>query len=185
MKNIILILLTIHISLFTIHSQAQPCLPNGITFSTQEQIDNFQINYPNCTEINGVVSIKGEDITNLDGLSVLTSISGSLHIGRNPYGGNPSLINLSGLANLTYIQYDFEIYENDALISLAGLESIHTILGNLSIENNDALTNLSGLINVSSITGWSYLSSNIALTNLSGLDNLNSVGGRLFISTHG
>ena len=53
---------------------AQPCLPEGITFNTQAQIDNFQTNYPNCTEIEGGVQITGDDITNLDGLSVITSI---------------------------------------------------------------------------------------------------------------
>ncbi len=30
---------------------SQSCLPNGITFTTQAEIDNFQTNYPNCTEI--------------------------------------------------------------------------------------------------------------------------------------
>ena len=53
---------------------AQPCLPEGITFNTQEEIDNFQTNYPNCTEIEGGVKIEGNDITNLDGLNVITSI---------------------------------------------------------------------------------------------------------------
>lgn len=53
---------------------AQPCLPNGITFNTQTQIDSFQIIYPNCTEIEGGVVIEGNDITNLDGLNVITSI---------------------------------------------------------------------------------------------------------------
>ena len=33
------------------------CLPEGITFTTQEQIDNFQTNYPGCTEIEGDVYI--------------------------------------------------------------------------------------------------------------------------------
>ena len=56
---------------------AQPCLPEGITFTTQAQIDSFQINYPNCTEIEGDVIISGY-ITNLYGLSVLTSIEGNL-----------------------------------------------------------------------------------------------------------
>ena len=32
---------------------SQGCLPEGITFTTQEQIDNFQTNYPGCTEIEG------------------------------------------------------------------------------------------------------------------------------------
>jgi hypothetical protein len=30
---------------------SQGCLPEGITFTTQDQIDNFQANYPECTEI--------------------------------------------------------------------------------------------------------------------------------------
>ena len=59
----------------------QACLPDGITFSTQEQIDNFQTNYPNCSEIEGSVAISGDDITNLNGLNVLTSIGGDLMIG--------------------------------------------------------------------------------------------------------
>jgi hypothetical protein len=40
---------------------SQPCLPEGIEFTTQAQIDNFQTNYPNCTEIEGDVEINGED----------------------------------------------------------------------------------------------------------------------------
>ncbi len=35
------------------------CLPDGITFSTQAEIDSFQTNYPNCTEIHGDVGING------------------------------------------------------------------------------------------------------------------------------
>ena len=72
MKNLtllILALLVIQISAFS-----QPCLPDGITFNTQTQIDNFQINFPNCTEIEGGVKVEGNDITNLDGLNVISSI---------------------------------------------------------------------------------------------------------------
>jgi len=55
---------------------SQPCLYNGITFSTQAEIDSFQINYPNCTEIQGDVEISGNVITNLNGLNVLTTFLG-------------------------------------------------------------------------------------------------------------
>ncbi len=34
---------------------AQSCLPDGITFETQAQIDSFQVNYPGCTEVEGNV----------------------------------------------------------------------------------------------------------------------------------
>ena len=30
---------------------SQSCLPEGIIFETQAQIDSFQIDYPGCTEI--------------------------------------------------------------------------------------------------------------------------------------
>jgi hypothetical protein len=73
-KLIFLLTITINCLLITYHSISQPCLPGGITFSTQEQINNFQINFPNCTEIEGGVQITGNDITNLDGLNVLNSI---------------------------------------------------------------------------------------------------------------
>ena len=77
LKNIIMKKLTILIFallIIEVSAFAQPCLPGGITFSTQDQIDNFQTNYPNCTEIEGGVVIEGSDITNLDGLNVITSI---------------------------------------------------------------------------------------------------------------
>ena len=71
------------------------CLPEGITFTTQEEIDNFQVNYPNCTEIAGHVTINGEDITNLNGLDQVTSIGGSLRINYNSM-----LTSLEGLDQL-------------------------------------------------------------------------------------
>ncbi|RLD57407.1 MAG: hypothetical protein DRI97_05430 [Bacteroidetes bacterium] len=77
---------------------SQPCLPEGITFSTQSQIDSFPINYPGCTEIEGDVIIEGETIVNLSVLNVLTSIEGRLRI----WDCN-ALTSLEGLEGLTYI----------------------------------------------------------------------------------
>ena len=59
---------------------SQSCLPDGITFNTQEQIDNFQADYPGCTEIEGIIEIEGADITNLNGLSSLTNFGDMLYI---------------------------------------------------------------------------------------------------------
>ena len=78
MKKFYILLIALFIVNGTI---AQDCLPEGITFSTQAQIDNFQINHPNCNIILGDVTINGNDITNLNGLSVLNSIGGTLFIG--------------------------------------------------------------------------------------------------------
>jgi hypothetical protein len=97
---------------------SQPCLPDGITFTTQTQIDSFATNNPNCSEIEGDVLIgdwNGSDITNLNGLSVLTSIEGSLSIGSwdgmgGPY--NPLLTSLAGLDNLESIGGSLEVGRN-------------------------------------------------------------------------
>jgi len=85
-------------------------MPDGIEFYSQEQIDNFQTNHPSCTEIEGYVVISGDNITNLNGLSVLTSIGGYL-----------------------------SIEANDALTSLSGLDNVTTIGGDLSVQRCNQL----------------------------------------------
>ncbi|MCB9265269.1 MAG: hypothetical protein H6558_09615 [Lewinellaceae bacterium] len=57
---------------------AQSCLPEGITFTTQGQVDSFRINYPDCTEIEGSLTISGEDISQLDSLMGILSVASSL-----------------------------------------------------------------------------------------------------------
>ncbi len=180
------------------------CLPEGITFTTQEEIDNFQVNYPGCTEIEGDVSIEGWNITNLHGLSVLISIGGYLEIYYNngltsltglenlsSIGGsldiidNYALSSLTGLMSLTYLGGDLNTIRDHALISLTGLENLTSIGGDVSIEVNLSLTSLTGLDNLTSIGGklqiGDYDYGNPALTSLSGLDNLISIGGNMFI----
>jgi PKD domain/Receptor L domain len=126
---------------------AQNCLPDGITFTSQAQIDNFVANNPDCTEIDGSVTINGNGISNLNGLSVVTSIGGS-----------------------------FTIFENGALTSLSGLNNLTSVGGVLSIINNSSLTSLSALNNLTSV-GNQFLGlvimNNPSLTSLSGLGSIN------------
>jgi hypothetical protein len=136
MKKIILLLATVTLSYA--NTIAQSCLPQGINFTTQEQIDNFQTNYPGCTMIVGNVKIKGADINNLNGLNVLTHIAGNLTIGEYP-NGNPLLTNLEGLDNLT---------------SIGGLLRIN-YNSSLSTCNSDWLCNY-----LSAPTGTVYISNN-------------------------
>lgn len=168
---------------------AQSCLPDGIVFTAQAQVDSFQINYPNCTEIEGNVTIGGNywmtDITNLNGLSVLTTIGGSLMIGgQEPYYGNPDLTSLSGLDNVTSIGGNFWIWNNDALTGLIELGNVTYIGGWLSVHYNDLLTNLRGLENVTSIGGGVQISSGDTMTSLTGLEGLTSIGEGLKISNN-
>jgi len=160
--------------------ESTQCLPEGITFETQAQIDSFQINYYGCTEIEGDVQISGDDISNLNGLSVMTSIGGSLGILYNP-----TLTNLSGLEGLTSITETLAIEGNDALTSLSGLDNVTSIGGWLAIDLNLALTNLTGLEGLISIEETLEIWENDALTSLIGLDNVTSIGGELSIRYNG
>jgi hypothetical protein len=179
--------------LFSFHiATSQSCLPEGITFSTQSQIDSFLINYPGCTEIGGDVYIGawlGGDINNLNGLNVLTSIGGGLAIGYWFIG--TSLKNLAGLDNLTYIGGDLDIHANPVLQSLTGLENLTFIGGNIAIGNNLAkstdsedrshgnpcLKNLTGLENLEAIGGGIFMQFNDSLSSVNGLGKLDSIEG--------
>lgn len=171
---------TVILVLFFTFSSAisQSCLPEGITFEMQAQIDNFQSNYPGCSEIEGDVIIGGaysHDIANLNGLNVLTAISGDLDIALTTY-----LTNLSGLNNLTTVGGSLTIAIN-GITSLNGLESLNNIHGNLSIYYN-SLQNLVGLENLATIGGKLFLDNLSSLSSLAGLDNLISIGGDIWIS---
>lgn len=98
--------------------RAQSCLPDGITFDSQESIDNFASNYPLCTEIEGDVTIE-EYVNDLSGLSMITSIGGDLEVINNS-----TLLSMEGLNNLNYIGGNTSISSNPKLISLDNLPSL-------------------------------------------------------------
>jgi len=177
MKKITLSIFTLALPLIVL---SQPCLPEGIIFSTQAQIDSFQINHPNCTEIEGDVSIEGLNITNLNGLNVLISIGEWLTIGG--YGtGNPALTSITGLENLTSVGEGLEIRNNNVLTSLTGLENLTFIGWDFVIIGNHGLTSLTGLDNVTSIGGVIDIWGNSTLASITGLINVTSIGGGIAI----
>jgi hypothetical protein len=153
-------------------ANTQGCLPEGIYFETQSKIDSFQINYPNCTEIEGSVYLWNDDITNLNGLSILTSIAGDLSI------SNTALTNFSGFENLTsiagslYIDIDWQGAGNPALTSFAGLQGLSSIGGQFYICRNEILNDISDLINLTSVGGELRITDNPLLPSISGLDNI-------------
>jgi hypothetical protein len=138
-------------------AKAQNCLPSGITFNWQADIDNFQTNYPGCTKIGGNVTISSFDITNLNGLSVLTSIGGTLSIYVDV------LSSLSGLQNLTSIGGDLIIQNNDSLRNLAELEKLASV-GNIWLRYDHLLASLGGLDNVTISGGLIWIIDNDTLS---------------------
>lgn len=170
------------ISLF-LQGTGQSCLPEGISFSTQAQINNFQNNYPGCSVIEGDVHICGDDITNLDSLKYITTINGGLTIGNGWIGGNPNLIDLKGLNNLFHIGGRLWIYYSSALTSLNGLQGLHTVGGNITMCNNDELSSIAQLTGLVSVGSNLRIFGNMSLNSLAGLEKISSVNGDIWFAT--
>lgn len=164
--------------LLIIKGQAQSCFPDGITFIQQSEIDNFALNYPNCTEIEGDVWFKSNEIYSLEGVSQITSISGDLIIGSGIGQFNSSLQNLAGLENLVFVGGDVWFMKLSALESLDGFDNLGSELhGSLVLWIVDNLVNLSGLEFVNYIQGDFQIYNSTGFTNFEGLNNLDSIGG--------
>ena len=194
--------------LFLPRAITQPCLPEGIELNSQEQINNFQLHHPGCTEIEGDVWIRGDDIVNLNGLIMISRIEGDLWICYNPelsslsglgnltyvggnlslgdrnYSGqpwNPSLKNIEDLNKLEQVGGDLELYNNTSLSSLHGLNKLASVGGDMRIGGNIQITDLQGLNELESVAASLLIDVNHSLNNLSGLDKLSSLGGSLGI----
>jgi flagellar basal body rod protein FlgG len=137
-----------------------------ITLNSQQQVDNFQLNYGPCDQAE-TLAIEGSDITNLDGLSALTSV---VNIFSILYNG--ALTNMDGLSALTSAG-TLNISNNAALTHVDGLSAI-TTAGGIIFSNNAALANVNGLSSLSSVGGLS-IGGHAALTNVDGLSSVTSV----------
>lgn len=174
-KNQFLFALAIMSSVLTgIHAQ-NSCLPEGITFTSQAQIDSFPANYPGCTVIEGNLKIQENvvgNIASLDSLYPITAIGGDLWV-----KDNDALTSLNGLNNVTSIGMRLRVESNDALPNLNGLNNLTSIVLYVSITGNDVLASLNGLDNITSIGGHLILSQNLSLSNLNALKGLTHIGG--------
>ena len=144
---------------------SQTCLPNGIQLLTQQAIDDFPSNFPDCTEIGGNVYISTSDIQNLDGLSQVTAIGGYLY-----FADCSNLNDISGLANLTTIAGYLSFSYCHQLHNLNGLNKLEAVGGFLDFRYNDNLENLEGLENLESVGGSFNLFGNPILEAISALN---------------
>ena len=131
-----------------------------------------------CTSIGKDLEIDGGgfsyEVTNVDGLSGLTSIGGDLIIWTHR-----NLMNVNGFSALTSVGGRIVIHEASALTNVDGLSGI-TSVDKVQIDQNRALTNLDGLSSLTSANEI-YIGYNDSLTNIDGLSSLTSVGGTLGI----
>lgn len=128
-----------------------PCPVGDVFLSSQAEVDQFGIDYPNCTHIEGHLFLQTTngttDITNLSGLSNIVSIGG--HLGFN---NNTVLNNLDGLSNLTSVGGGLTFF-NNGITNLNALNSLESVSGFLYIANNPNLSNLAGLASLEQFSG--------------------------------
>jgi len=99
------------------------CPSGNIELNSQQEVDDFAIIYPNCTEINANLRVELPlDATNLGGLSPIISVAGELDLRAGSYE------NLIGLDNLTSVGGDFLIQVTNVR-SLEGLENMESVGG--------------------------------------------------------
>ena len=158
--------------LICFHNIFETCLPGGIIISTQQQVDDFQTNYPGCIEILGNLEITGT-VDDLSGLSVLTSVLGSVTIKNTT-----QLTSISGLDNIVEIGRTIYIIANHNLRDIGSFSALQEIgtdqsyFGQIRIAFNDSLLSITGFNNLQGNLSDIAISNNLSLQYLDGFNNL-------------
>lgn len=174
----ILFLAVLFSTIFFLTSFSQDKSLKNWYFSSQEEIDQFPINYPTYTSLMGDVKIEGPDITNLDSLTQITEIEGELQIINCD-----TLISVTGLSNLQSIGGIY-FHRNRRLKTIDCFSNITLIPGRLSLELNDSLTDLSSFQNITEVQNGFRFSSCILIENLDDFTKLTKVGTSLIITSN-
>ena len=163
-------------TLFCLQGSSQSCLPDGIVFTSQEQIDSFPINYPNCTEVIGSIVLDGTidfPIFSMDSLYQITEIGGSLWVKEC------ILLNgFRGLNNVTTINGSLKIHDVSTG-PLEGVENLTTIGGDLILNNVFSNTDLFSGFNSLLEIGGNFTLYSVDTPSLEGLENLQEIKGSL------
>ena len=154
---------------------AQDCAPGNITLTSQQAVDNFQVNHGPCDTVTGTLVISGADIVNVDGLSALIQVN-SLRVEFNPV-----LLEVDGLSGLVLIEEDLYVRNNDELQELNGLAALSGTLRHLSVQYNPKLIQIDALAGIYLVAGDLNVLHNTLLVHLNGLRSVSSVGGSLTI----
>lgn len=136
-------------------STISTCPTGEVILSSQEEVDDFGAKYPNCTQTEGSLILL-YDITDLSPLSKLQNIGTHLAIYETP------LTNLNGLSSLTSINGGIEIGSNFELEDISGLKNINSGIVNLSILANLKLSvcNIASICNYLQTSGYRVIEEN-------------------------
>ncbi|RYZ25400.1 MAG: hypothetical protein EOO10_18365, partial [Chitinophagaceae bacterium] len=131
----------------------------------------FILTYPNCSQINGDVTIDEVNISNLNGLANIVTITGALEIREVP-----ALANLNGLQNLQTVGTDLILREVEGLSSLAALSSLTSVGGEFTVRSCPDLIDLNGVQNLLHVGLGLIIRDCESLTSIEGLSNVTFVG---------
>ena len=173
MRQIIFVFCLLFSGIQAVNAQSS-CLPSGISFYNQAQIDNFPSMYTGCAVIEGYVNIDTRNALNVDSLIQITLIQGDLYMSEN------NITDLTGFANLTGIYGNARFSEN-SFSSFHGMEALGYIGGTLGVSESYELESLDGLQNLDLIGGDLDLEENYNLVNIDALSGLDSLGGSLIL----
>ncbi len=176
---------SLYLDNFRVEDDIFYCLENGYAFYTQSQLDSFLIEHMNCNTIKGDICIGAcgqpnivSDITNLDALSKINYLKGSLTLSTLPL-----LEKMPLLENLIKIEGDFIIDKCPKLKNVQGFTNLKTIGGTFRISENETLSSLAGFTNLKKI-GHDFIIKNTSQLwfNTTSLSKLDSIDGSLLFS---
>ena len=119
--------------LLFVHSYSLAQCPDNLFISSEEQLTQWVMDYPNCKVLSGNLTLEGygtDRLQNLDALQQIKSIKGSLFIGNNL-----ALNNLDGLSEIETVVGNVTISNNPSLKELKSFSKLNKIEGGLQILN--------------------------------------------------
>lgn len=161
-----------HLVLFPTGNPTLICPPGNVVLHSQAEVNQFGIDYPTCTHINGLLQVQADagtsDVTDLSPLGNLVSVSQGLQLNNNTFltdlGGMSNMVsvgglslfnngftNLDGFASLANTDEGIYIAQNPNLTNLNALSSL-TSLPAIIIDNNSVLNDISGIQNATSLS---------------------------------
>ena len=149
------------------------------SFKNQAQVDNFKTDYPNCYLI-PYLTIRGNSISNLDGLSEIRQVENDVNIGP----GNSGLVSLSGLNNLRVVGGDINISNNISLTNIDGFQNLLSVR-HINIFNNSKLAQITAMPNLWFVKAGIAIISSENLTAINGTFSSLSVIGQDFSGSDG
>ena len=162
---------------YTIVTGSFAVVANLINQVNPEYISNLD-GIKQLTEVGTDLSILSTTVENLDALSNLKKVGGSINI-----QGNPLLAEIDFLNEITESNSDVVISSNPSVIEISGFKNVVSINGDLELISMDGLETISGFGQLNSISGLLRFQSLISVMDFSGFTSLSSIGGDLDILT--